>query len=56
MQDAQMDQAELELKRQELMMNAQKDGVKMAAERRKNNAKADIDMIKAMQDSNNRGQ
>ena len=57
MQDAQMDQAELALKQQELQIDAKKSGVKMAAERRKDNAKADLDMLKAMQDSdNNRGQ
>jgi hypothetical protein len=56
MQDAQMDQAELELKRQELVLDARKDGVKMAAERRKNNAKADLDMIKTMKDSTPRDQ
>ena len=57
MQDAQIDQAELALKEQELMLEAKKDGVKMAAERRKNNAKADIDLLKAMKDpNNNRGQ
>ena len=55
MQDAQIDQAELALKEQELVLEAKKDGIKMAAERRKNNAKADTDMIKAMQ-NNNRGQ
>jgi len=57
MQDSQIDQAELALKEQELMLEAKKDGVKMAAERRKNNAKADVDLLKAMKDSNNnRGQ
>jgi len=57
MQDAQIDQAELALKEQELILEAKKDGVKMAAERRKNNAKADVDLLKAMKDSNNnRGQ
>jgi len=57
MQDAQIDQAELALKEQELVLEAKKDGVKMAAERRKNNAKADVDLLKAMKDSNNnRGQ
>ena len=57
MQDAQMDQAELALKQQELQIDAQKAGVKMAAERRRDNAKADLDMLKAMKDSNNnRGQ
>ncbi len=57
MQDAQIDQAELALKEQELMLEAKKDGVKMAAERRKNNAKADVDLLKAMKDpNNNRGQ
>ncbi len=55
MQDAQIDQAELALKEQELVLEAKKDGIKMAAERRKNNAKADTDMVKAMQ-NNNRGQ
>ena len=52
-----MDQAELALKQQELQIDAKKSGVKMAAERRKDNAKADLDMLKAMKDSNNnRGQ
>jgi len=57
MQDAQMDQAELALKQQELQIDAQKAGVKMAAERRRDNAKADLDLLKTMQNSNNnRGQ
>jgi hypothetical protein len=57
MQDAQMDQAELALKQQELQIDAQKAGIKMAAERRRDNAKADLDLLKTMQDSNNnRGQ
>ena len=57
MQDAQMDQAELALKQQELQIDAQKAGVKMAAERRRDNAKADLDLLKTMKDSNNnRGQ
>jgi hypothetical protein len=53
MQDAQMDQAELALKQQELQIDAQKAGVKMAAERRRDNAKADLDLLKTMQNSNN---
>jgi hypothetical protein len=57
MQDAQMDQAELALKQQELQIDAQKAGVKMAAERRRDNAKADLDLLKTMKDpNNNRGQ
>tara|TARA_R110002012_G_scaffold222374_2_gene394219 strand:- start:45 stop:2510 length:2466 start_codon:yes stop_codon:yes gene_type:complete len=57
MQDAQIDQAEIALKRQELQIDAQKAGVKMAAERRRDNAKADLDMLKTIKDSNNnRGQ
>ncbi len=56
MQDAQVDQAELTLKEQELILEAKKDGIKMAAERRKNNAKADTDMLKAMKDSTPRDQ
>tara|TARA_R100001463_G_scaffold1206_3_gene5357 strand:- start:10213 stop:12672 length:2460 start_codon:yes stop_codon:yes gene_type:complete len=57
MQDAQMDQAELALKQQELQIDAQKAGVKMAAERRRDNAKADLDLLKTIKDSNNnRGQ
>jgi hypothetical protein len=56
MQDAQIDQAELTLKEQELILEAKKDGIKMAAERRKNNAKADTDMLKAMKDSTPRDQ
>jgi hypothetical protein len=53
MQDAQMDQAELALKQQELQIDAQKAGVKMAAERRRDNAKADLDLLKTIKDSNN---
>mgnify|MGYP003114308009 CR=1 FL=1 len=55
--DAQMQQAELQLKEEELGISLQRDGVKMAADRRKDNAKADTDMFKAMKDSNKtRGQ
>lgn len=57
MQDAQIDQAELAIKQQELQIDAQKAGAKLAADRRKDNTKLDLDLLKAMQDSNNnRGQ
>jgi len=56
MQDAQMDQAELAIKQQELQIDAQKAGAKLAADRRKDNTKLDLDLLKTMKDSNNRGQ
>ena len=57
MQDAQMDQAELALKQQELQIDAQKADAKLASDRRKDNTKLDLDLLKTIKDSNNnRGQ
>ena len=47
--DAMRDTKKLELDEQELMMDAEKDGIKMAADRRNNNAKLNLEEIKAMQ-------
>ena len=47
--DAMRDAKKLELDEQELMMDAEKDGIKMAADRRNNNAKLGLEEIKAMQ-------
>ena len=47
--DAMRDAKKLELDEQELMMDAEKDGIKMASDRRNNNAKLDLEEIKAMQ-------
>jgi len=47
--DAMRDAKKLELDEQELMMDAEKDGIKMAADRRNNNAKLNLEEIKAMQ-------
>jgi hypothetical protein len=42
---------QLKLDREELIIDAKKAGVKMAAERRKDNAKSDLDILKAMKES-----
>jgi len=47
--DAMRDAKKLELDEQELMMDAEKDGIKMATDRRNNNAKLGLEEIKAMQ-------
>ena len=47
--DAMRDAKKLELDEQELMMDAEKDGIKMAADRRNNNAKFNLEEMKAMQ-------
>ena len=47
--DAMRDAKKLELDEQELMMDAKKDGIKMAADRRNNNAKLGLEEIKVMQ-------
>ena len=52
-----MDQAELALEKQELQIDAQKAGAKLASDRRKDNTKLDLDLLKTIKDSNNnRGQ
>ena len=51
-----MDQAELALKQQELQIDAQKAGAKLAADRRKDNTKLDLDLLKTMKDSTPRDQ
>jgi len=47
--DAMRDAKKLELDEQELMMDAEKDGIKMASDRRNNNAKLNLEEMKAMQ-------
>ena len=45
-----------ELEEQEMMMDAQKSGVKMAADRRTSNAKIDLETMKTMQNGKGKGQ
>jgi hypothetical protein len=47
--DAMRDAKKLELDEQEIILDAQKDGIKMAADRRTSNAKIDLDTVKTMQ-------
>jgi hypothetical protein len=47
--DAMRDAKKLELDEQEIILDAQKDGIKMAADRRTSNAKIDLDTMKTMQ-------
>ena len=47
--DAMRDTKKLELDEQELMMDAEKDGIKMASDRRTSNAKLNLEEIKTMQ-------
>jgi len=54
--DAMIDTRKLELEEQEMMMDAQKSGVKMAADRRASNAKIDLETVKTMQNGRNRKQ
>jgi len=49
--DAMRDAKKLELDEQEIILDAQKDGIKMAADRRTSNAKIDLDTVKTMQGS-----
>ena len=49
--DAALEMEQLKLDREELVIDAKKAGVKMAAERRKDNAKSDLDILKAMKES-----
>ena len=49
--DAMRDAKKLELDEQEIILDAQKDGIKMAADRRTSNAKIDLDTMKTMQGS-----
>ena len=49
--DAMIDAEQLKLDRQEMQIDARKAGVKMAAERRRDNAKSDLDTLKAIQES-----
>ena len=49
--DAMRDAKKLELDEQEIMLDAKKDGIKMAADRRTSNAKIDLDTMKTMQGS-----
>ena len=54
--DVLVDARKLELEEQEMMINAQKSGVKMAADRRASNAKIDLETVKTMQNGKNRKQ
>tara|TARA_R110002020_G_scaffold125631_1_gene282963 strand:- start:740 stop:1702 length:963 start_codon:yes stop_codon:yes gene_type:complete len=54
--DAMIDTRKLELEEQEMMMDAQKSGVKMAADRRTSNAKIDLETMKTMQNGKGKGQ
>ena len=50
--DSMIDQKQLELEEKELLIDARKAGVKMAADRRRENAKTDMEMAKLMKDRN----
>ena len=50
--DSMIDQKQLELDEKELLIDARKAGVKMAADRRRENSKTDIEMAKLMKDRN----
>lgn len=54
--DITIDAKKLELEEQELRVNAQRDGVKMAADRRASNSRIDLERIKTMQNGKNRKQ
>jgi len=54
--DALRDAKKLELDELEIELDAQKDGVKMAADRKTSNAKLDLEAMKTIQDRKNRGQ
>tara|TARA_R100000231_G_scaffold35071_1_gene31088 strand:- start:2204 stop:4657 length:2454 start_codon:yes stop_codon:yes gene_type:complete len=49
--DAIIDAKQLEIEQQELQIDAQKAGAKLAADRRKDNTKLDLDLLKAIKDS-----
>jgi hypothetical protein len=49
--DATVDMEQLKLDKEELVIEAKKSGVKMAADRRKDNAKSDLDIFKTINDS-----
>jgi len=46
--DAAVDMEQLKLDREELVIDAKKSGVKMAADRRRDNTKSDLDLLKVM--------
>jgi hypothetical protein len=54
--DALRDAKKLELDELEIELDAQKDGVKMAADRKTSNAKLDLEAMKTIQDRKNREQ
>jgi len=49
--DTAVDMEQLKLDREELVIDAKKSGVKMAADRRRDNAKSDLDRLKAINES-----
>jgi len=54
--DVLVDARKLELEEQEMMIDAQKSGVKMAADRRTSNAKLDLETMKTMQNGKGKEQ
>jgi len=52
--DAMIDAEQLKIEQQEMQIDARKAGVKMAADRRRDNAKSDLDTLKAIQESRNK--
>ena len=48
--DTALEMEQLKLDREELVIDAKKSGVKMAADRRRDNAKSDLDILKAMKE------
>ena len=50
MADVKIDEAQLQLDEKELQLDAQKEGATLAANRRKDNTKLDLDILKTMQD------
>ena len=49
--DMQIDQGQLELERQQLAMDEERNGTRMSADRRKDNNKIDLELAKLLQQS-----
>jgi hypothetical protein len=52
--DSALEAEKLKIDQQELQLDAQKEGVKLAADRRKDNTKLDLELAKMMAGKNNR--
>jgi hypothetical protein len=52
--DSALEAEKLKIDQQELQLDAQKEGVKLAADRRKDNTKLDLELAKMMTGKNNR--